>query len=245
MPILDCTFPLFPRTQWVIWLCAVFSLGAPILGHPLDGWDDAVGARLVSHWQWVYLLVGITCFAVLVICQARLVAADTVACSGRSLFRSNTLEYSTFQAVGFKPMLQVATANLNFAPRISAPWWAGWCLAKRRMWCFCRSSRGWHSKPSQSPAVAQRYPHRLEAPQPDQFGLAILSRYPLSRGQKVEPADSHKPPAAAGHGDLGRRPTFASVQFTPSPASIRPTPNSGTRPWSGGGLFVAFGRAGP
>ena len=60
---------ILPRTKWIIWLCALFSLSAPILRIiPLDGLEEVQWAlELIAHWQWVYLVVGIACFTVLVI----------------------------------------------------------------------------------------------------------------------------------------------------------------------------------
>ena len=54
---------ILPRTKWIIWLCAIFSLSAPILRIvPLNGLEDVQWAlELISHWQWVYLVAGITC----------------------------------------------------------------------------------------------------------------------------------------------------------------------------------------
>ena len=36
-------------------------------------------------------------------------------------------------------------------------------------------------------ALAAHYPHRLALPQPDPFGLAILSRHPLADAQVLQP----------------------------------------------------------
>ena len=60
---------IISRTRWIIWLCAIFSLSAPIQRFiPLNGWEEVQWAlELASHWQWVYLVAGITCLAVLVI----------------------------------------------------------------------------------------------------------------------------------------------------------------------------------
>lgn len=41
-----------------------------------------------------------------------------------------------------------------------------------------------------APEVRAIYPHRVLAPSPDQFGLAILSRYPMSGSQRVPPANA-------------------------------------------------------
>ena len=182
---------LVPRTKWIIWLCAIFSLSAPIIRIiPLDGWEDVQWAlELVSHWQWVYLVVGITCLAVLVIAKRAWWPLMPLLVLGASFFvQSGTLDRST-EPVGSKPVLQVATANLNFdTTDFSAL--VGWLVSGEAPdVVFLQEFTGQAQQALQAPAVAQRYPHRVEAPQPDPFGLAILSRYPLSDVQKVEPAD--------------------------------------------------------
>ena len=182
---------LVPRAKWIIWLCALFSLSAPILRFiPLQGWDDVQWAlELISHWQWVYLVAGITCLAVLVIAKRAWWPLIPLLALGASFFvQSGTLDRST-EPVGSKPVLQVATANLNFdTTDFSAL--LGWLVSGEAPdVVFLQEFTGLAQQAVQSPAVAQRYPHRVEAPQPDQFGLAILSRYPLSEVQKVEPAD--------------------------------------------------------
>ena len=182
---------IVPRTQWIIWLCAIFSLSAPILRFiSLHGWDDVQWAlELISHWQWVYLVAGITCLAVLVIAQRAWWPLIPALVLGASFFvQSATLDRST-EPVGSKPVLQVATANLNFdTADFSAL--VGWLASGNAPdVVFLQEFTGQAQQALQSPELAQRYPHRVEAPQPDQFGLAILSRYPLSDVQKVEPAD--------------------------------------------------------
>ena len=107
---------ILPRTKWIIWLCAIFSLSAPILRIiPLHGWEDVQWAlELISHWQWVYLVAGITCLVVLVIAKRAWWPLIPSLVLGASFFvQSGTLDRST-EPVGSKPVLQVATANLNF-----------------------------------------------------------------------------------------------------------------------------------
>ncbi len=182
---------IVPRTKWIIWLCATFSLSAPILRIiTLDGWDDVQWAlELISHWQWVYLVAGITCLAVLVIAKRAWWPLIPSLVLGASFFvQSGALDRST-EPVGARPVLQVATANLNFdTTDFSAV--VGWLVSGEAPdVVFLQEFTGQAQQALQTPAVAQRYPHRVEAPQPDPFGLAILSRYPLSEVQKVEPAD--------------------------------------------------------
>ena len=182
---------ILPRTQWIIWLSAIFSLTAPILRtFPLHGWDDVHWVlELISHWQWVYLVAGITCLAVLVIAKrAWWPLIPSLALGASFLVQSGTLDRST-EPVGARPVLQVATANLNVdTTDFSAL--VGWLVSGDAPdVVFLQEFTGQAQQALQAPAVVQRYPHRVEAPQPDQFGLAILSRYPLSDVQKVVPAD--------------------------------------------------------
>ena len=179
------------RTKWILWLCAIFSLSAPILRIiTLHGWEEAQWAlELFSHWQWVYLVVGITCLAVLVIAKRAWWPLIPSLVLGTSFFvQSGTLDRSA-EPVGARPVLQVATANLNLdTTDFSAL--VGWLVSGEAPdVVFLQEFTGQAQQALQSPEVAQRYPHRVEAPQPDQFGLAILSRYPLLDVQKVEPAD--------------------------------------------------------
>ena len=182
---------ILPRTKWIIWLCALFSLSAPILRIiPINGLEDVQWAlELISHWQWVYLVAGITSLAVLIIAKRAWWPLIPSLVLGASFFvQSGTLDRST-EPVGSKPVLQVATANLNFdTADFSAL--VGWLASGNAPdVVFLQEFTGLAQQALQSPEVAQRYPHRVEAPQPDQFGLAILSRHPLSDVQKVEPAD--------------------------------------------------------
>jgi len=100
----------------MFWLCAIFSLSAPILRFiSLNGLEDVQWAlELAAHWQWVYLVVGITCLAVLVIAKRAWWPLIPSLVLGVSFFvQSGTLDRST-EPLGAKPVLQVATANLNF-----------------------------------------------------------------------------------------------------------------------------------
>ena len=157
---------------------------------PLNGLEDVQWAlELMAHWQWVYLMAGITCFAVLVIAKRAWWPLMPLLVLGTSFFvQSSTLDRST-EPVGSKPVLQVATANLNF-DTMDFTAVVGWLTSGDAPdVVFLQEFTGLAQQALQSPEVAQRYPHRVEVPQPDQFGLAILSRYPLSEEQKVEPAD--------------------------------------------------------
>ena len=191
MPHSPITRFIVPRAKWIIWLCALFSLSAPILRFiPFNGLEEVQWAvELVAHWQWVYLVAGIACFAVLVIAKRAWWPLIPLLALGASFFvQSGALDRST-GPVGDRPVLQVATANLNFdTTDFSAL--VGWLVSGEAPdVVFLQEFTGQAQQALQAPAVVQRYPHRVEAPQPDPFGLAILSRYPLSDVQKVEPAD--------------------------------------------------------
>ena len=182
---------ILPRTKWVLWLCALFSLSAPVLHIiPFNELEDVQWAlELISHWQWVYLVAGVTCLAVLVIAKRAWWPLIPSLVLGASFFvQSATLDRS-IGVVGSKPVLRVGTANLNFDTTNFSPL-VGWLLSGEAPdVVFLQEFTGLAQQALQSPELAQRYPHRVEAPQPDQFGLAILSRHPLSDVQKVEPAD--------------------------------------------------------
>ena len=193
-PFSDCTFPCSQNTVGHL-AVRNFQPECTIPIHPLDGWDDAVGAGAGFPLAVGLSVGGDHLFCGVGRCQARLVAADTVAFAlGASFFvQSSTLDRST-EPVGFQACAAVATANLElWTPRFQRPG-AGWCLAKRRMWCFCRSSRGWHSwQAVQSPAVAQRYPHRLRHLNQTSLGWPFCRGYPLSEEQRWSP-QTCKPP---------------------------------------------------
>ena len=90
-------------------LCALLSLSAPVLQIiPFNELEDVQWAlELISHWQWVYLVAGITCLAVLVIAKRAWWPLIPSLVLGASFFvQSATLDRST-EIVGSKPLLQV------------------------------------------------------------------------------------------------------------------------------------------
>ena len=98
---------ILPRTKRVLWLCALFSLSAPVLHIiPFNELEDVQWAlELISHWQWVYLVAGVTCLAVLVIAKRAWWPLIPSLVLGASFFvQSATLDRST-EIVGSKPLL--------------------------------------------------------------------------------------------------------------------------------------------
>lgn len=87
-----------------------------------------------------------------------------------------------------RPTLSLATANLNYETTD---------FSRLQRWLtsaeapdvvvlqeFTESAKA----AVRQPGVIRAYPYRALAPQPDQFGLAILSRLPLLAAERVEPA---------------------------------------------------------
>lgn len=110
----------------------------------------------MAHWQWVYLRAGITCFAALVIAKRAWWPLMPLLVLGTPFFvQSSTLDRST-EPVGSKPVLQDATANLNFdTTDFSAL--VGWLVSGEAPdVVFLQEFTGLAQQALQSPEVAQR-----------------------------------------------------------------------------------------
>lgn len=182
------------RAKWGIWLCALASLSAPISRFtPAEEFATLQWAlELAAHWQWVYLLTGALCAVLLVALRRAWWSLLPSVLIGSSFFvLSGTLDRGIEPGTA-ESVLVVGTANLNFdTTDFSAL--NGWLLSEDAPdVVFLQEFTDRAQQALQTPEVARRYPHRLEAPQPDQFGLAVLSRHPLADMQKIEPADMQK-----------------------------------------------------
>ena len=112
--------------------------------------------ELMAHWQWVYLVAGITLFAVLVTAKRAWWPLIPLLALGAWFFvQSGTLDRST-EPVGAKPVLQVATANLNFDTRDFSGL-VGWLVSGEAPdVVFLQEFTGLAQQALQSPEVAQR-----------------------------------------------------------------------------------------
>lgn len=180
------------RARWVIWLCALASLSAPLSRIiPAELFANALWAReLAAHWQWVYLTVGSLCL-VLLLAQRRTwwPLLPSLLLASSFLVQSGTLDRGR-EPASTDSVLVVGTANLNFATTdfSALVHWLSSADAPDVVFLQEFTERAQHAL--NTAALVKRYPHRVEAPQPDQFGLAVLSHLPLAHAQTVDSPDA-------------------------------------------------------
>ena len=179
------------RAQWLVWLCALGALTAPLSRvlpadlMPLLQWL----VELAAHWQWLYATVGAVALGVLLVLRRawwRVVPALVLA--GCFLWQSATLPRASALPAD-APVLTVGTANLNLATTDFDPL-AQWLASADApdVVVLQEYTALADAALTSNPAIAARYPHRLAVPQPDPFGLAILSRHPLADAKVLQPA---------------------------------------------------------
>lgn len=169
-------------------LCALASLSAPLARHspaslPWLQWS----LELAAHWQWLYLCVGGACL-LLLLAAHRLsgwMAGPALVLASTFFWQSAPLERSSVPAAPGEVLL-VATANLNLhTTDFSAL--AAWLRSPSALDVLFLQELTANAQRAlqQQTDLQQRYSHRMEMPQPDPFGLAILSRHPLADLQAV------------------------------------------------------------
>lgn len=179
------------RAKWVIWLCAAASMSAPasrIL--PTGKFAKAQWAlELVAHGQWVYMVTGgIALILLLSVRRPVWPIIPALMLSSSFLIQSATLARGV-EPPGAESALTIGTANLNFDTtdfRSLTDWLLS---ADAPDVVFLQEFTSQAQNALKIPEISVRYPYRVEAPQPDQFGLALLSRHPLTNEQKLEPQD--------------------------------------------------------
>jgi endonuclease/exonuclease/phosphatase (EEP) superfamily protein YafD len=182
------------RAQWLAWLCALAALTAPASRWlPADRVPTLQWCvELAAHWQWLYAAVGAVALGVLLALRRAwwqagpaLVLAGCFAWQPATLPRASTLPASA-------PVLAVATANLNLATTDFTPL-AQWLQSADApdVLVLLEYTEAAHAALARHAALAARYPHRLAVPQPDPFGMAVLSRHPLADTQTLQPRTDH------------------------------------------------------
>lgn len=178
------------RARLLLWLCALASLSAP-LSRSVD--LDALWAlELFGHWQWLYLGLGTICLALLLMLRDGwrcLIPAAVLVL----VFAHQPASLPSGQNVGGQDStLLVASANLNLASRDFQAL-ERWLLGEQAPdLLFLQEFTELAQQALAASPLRTAYPYRVEAPQADPFGLAILSRRPLSDIQIVEPGDAHQ-----------------------------------------------------
>ncbi len=182
---------LISRAKWLIWLCALASLSAPVSRFlPTDQFANTQWAlELFAHWQWLYIIVGAFCLFLLFIVRRAWWPVIPAAVLGSSFFmQSATLERGT-EPAGAESVLTVGTTNLNFGTRDFSALTRWLLSADAPDVVFLQEFTAQAQTALQNPGISSQYPHRLEVPQQDQFGLAVLSRHALADMEKLEPQD--------------------------------------------------------
>ncbi len=189
------------RARWLAWLCALGALAAPVARFlPADQVPSLQWlVELPAHWQWLYLVVGAISLVLLMLSGRNgmgkgwlaLPALAALVLGGVFLWQPATLPRGT-EPADPGAVLTVGTANLNAATTDFAPLTHWLASADAPDVVFLQEFTELAQQALiRSPAVVARYPHRLAVPQPDPFGLAILSRHPLSGLQTLQPQDLH------------------------------------------------------
>lgn len=194
--------PLVPRfltarARWLAWLCILGALAAPVSrALPADQVPTLQWlVELAAHWQWLYGVVGAVSLVLLALARRPgslghgWLALAVLALGGAFLWQPATLPRGT-EPADTEAVLTVGTANLNAATTDFGPLTAWLASADAPEVLFLQEFTALAQQAlAGHPGVAARYPHRLEAPQPDPFGLAVLSRLPLSNLQALQPKD--------------------------------------------------------
>lgn len=182
------------RARIVVWLSAIGAIStfATYLPAPLTPEPLAWLVGLASHWQWAYAglaLVGSALALGLSSSHRRHVLVPLAIVAVAWLHQSpgaKTLTSADTSNAG----LTVASANLNFV-RTDHAALAAWLLSATgpdviALQEFTPSALATVN----GPAILAAYPHRVLAPSDDQFGLGVLSKYPIASAEKVDSVDA-------------------------------------------------------
>ena len=180
------------RAGILAWLCALGAMStfAPYLPAAITPEPLSWLIGLASHWQWAYagLAVGGAALALwlragrwshVLLPMGMVVAAWLHQSPGaKALTTAEALPAS----------IKVASANLNFERRDHAAL-AAWLLSGNGPDVIAlQEFTGSAQAMATGPDVLAVYPHRVLAPSEDQFGLGVLSKYPIASVEKVNPA---------------------------------------------------------
>lgn len=184
------------RARWLAWLCALGALAAPVSRIlPADQVPTLQWlVELPAHWQWLYLVGGAISLVLLMLSRRSRIgwlALPALALGGAFLWQPATLPRGA-EPPSPSAVLAVGTANLNFATTDFSPLTQWLLSADAPDLVFLQEfTELAHRAVTSHPGIAARYPHRLAAPQPDQFGLAVLSRHPLTDMQTLQPQNEY------------------------------------------------------
>lgn len=186
------------RASFVAWSSAfgaVVACLAPLHGLAGDAHESLPWILgLLGHWQWVFLGAGLTAAAL----------ALALALGTRrylALVPAAVILASWFQHLPHAPdgdlkpgavQLRVVTANLNYAnPDISAlmQWALGADAPDVLVLQEFTEEHQAQLLRATGPRLDELFPFRIFHPQPDQFGIALLSRHPVEEHSVIPAAD--------------------------------------------------------
>jgi endonuclease/exonuclease/phosphatase (EEP) superfamily protein YafD len=182
--------PLSRRGEILTWLCALGALTAFLPWMPetvLPVYLAWVGG-LASHWQWVFLALGLSGAALALLGRRLrpLVPAVVIVLA----WLNHSPSAPRAPGTGSPGVaIAVASANLNFERR-DHDMLVGWLTSGAgpdviTLQEFTSSARAAVLRPE----VLAVYPHQVLEPSADQFGLAVLSRHRIESVERVDPAD--------------------------------------------------------
>lgn len=182
------------RAAIVTWLCGLGAMSTFMPYLPATMVPDSLRwlAGLASHWQWLYAslaLTGALLTAGLRPARPWHVLAPLVMVTAAWLHQLPQAEAHTAPSQP-SATLTVASANLNFE-RTDHAALAAWLLSSEApdtiaLQELTQSAMAMLNRPE----VLAAYPHRVLEPGDDQFGLGVLSKYPIASVEKVQPVDS-------------------------------------------------------
>jgi endonuclease/exonuclease/phosphatase (EEP) superfamily protein YafD len=181
------------RAQWLVWLCALGGLTAPLsraLPTNHVPWLQWL-VELAAHWQWVYATVGAVAMGLVAWMLRRRawqLAAPALVVAGSFVWQPAALPPAAEPDISNAKVLKVGTANLNLDTTDFTPLRQWLASADAPDVVFLQEFTELAQRALvDDAAIAARYPHRLAVPQPDPFGLAILSRHPLADARALQP----------------------------------------------------------
>ena len=177
------------RAAWIAVLCALAGTSAitapwwPEAPLPVLQW--LIGLSI--HWQWLYLVVGGLAASVSV-ALGRRTGWLAILVLGAAWW-SHAQPAAPAVAPGASAMLRIGTANIH----VGNP-----DLSRLQQWLLASTSPDIvllqefdhaAARLVSHGAVLARYPHQMLAPGEDPFGMALLSRHPLTFTETVTPRD--------------------------------------------------------
>jgi len=145
--------------------------------------------ELFGHWQWLYLGTAGLCLVLLLALRGGWLCLAPATVLALVFLQQPASLPRAEDGSAVPGSIRVASANLNLASRDFQAL-ERWLLGDQAPdLLFLQEFTDLARQALASDALLAAYPYRLEAPQTDPFGLAILSRHPLSDTRILAPAE--------------------------------------------------------